>query len=188
MTTEIAASCSSTRRANEHANQGRLQLRMPSRARRAGAPGCHAVTPLLARFKARSAAWLGALSLPLLLSACGASAVNRGADLYARGHYVESAEVFEHTEPRLKAFEQDERARYGLYRGATLLGLGDLGGARRWLRYSSRLLEHDPRALPASERRFLQEALQVVERRTQPKLHTAMVEGRVAAHSSLLAR
>lgn len=161
---------------------------MPKIARRAALQGCHAVTPLRARFKARFALWLGALSLPLSLTACGASAVNRGADLYARGHYVESAEVFEHTEPSLEALEADERARYGLYRGATLLGLGDLGGARRWLGYSTRLVGDNPRALRASERRFLQEALGVVERRPEPKLHTAMVAGRVAAHSSLLAR
>lgn len=100
-----------------------------------------------------------------LLIACGAHYVTRGADLYAGGHYIEAAEVFERTEARLESSSPAERARYGLYRGATLLALGDAPRAERWLRYSQSVLVTETRALSTEERVMLQRALGVLARR-----------------------
>jgi hypothetical protein len=76
---------------------------------------------------------LSALCLALL--GCGASALNRGADFYTQGRYIDAAQVFEHTEADLAGYDGAERARYGYYRGATLLALGYTDDARHWLSY-----------------------------------------------------
>jgi hypothetical protein len=88
--------------------------------------------------------------------------VTRGAELYAGGFYIEAAEVFERTERRLDNASATEQAQYGLYRGATLLALGDSRRARRWLRYSERLLTSDPALLSDEEREMLRRALGVL--------------------------
>lgn len=101
-----------------------------------------------------------ALTAALPLVACGASGVTRGADLYANGHTVEAEEVFEHTEARLADYDVEERARYGLYRGAALLSLGDVPRATHWLDYAKR---HSG-ALGEEERTMLTHALGVAAR------------------------
>lgn len=83
----------------------------------------------------------------LLLSACGGHYVTRGAALYEDAHYVEAAEVFEQTEGRLSSSSTSERARFGLYRGATYLRLGDTAHAARWLGYARGMVKSDPDAL-----------------------------------------
>src|SRR5690606_23887874 len=50
-----------------------------------------------------------ALGLVLGLSACGSSAVSRGASYYAEGRYIDAAQVFEQTEPRLSGYDGGER-------------------------------------------------------------------------------
>jgi len=100
-----------------------------------------------------------------LLFACGGHYVTRGADLYASGYYVEAAEVFARTEDRLESSNASERARYGLYRGATLLALGDARRAERWLRYSKGVLHTEGGALSAEERVMLGRALRVLSQR-----------------------
>jgi hypothetical protein len=56
--------------------------------------------------------------------------------LYQERSYIEAAEVFERTQNRLTSMDPVDRARYGLYRGLTLMALGDLRGAERWLDYA----------------------------------------------------
>lgn len=106
------------------------------------------------------------LSLVLLagVPACGSQYVTRGAELYASGFYIEAAEVFERTERRLGEASPSEQAQYGLYRGATLLALGDSRRARHWLRYSEKLLTTDPALLSDEERAMLRRALSVLAR------------------------
>jgi hypothetical protein len=67
-----------------------------------------------------------------LLSACAGSN-DRGQALYSEGRFIEAAEVFEHSEPRVSQLEPRERVLFGLYRGLTFLQLGDYENATRWL-------------------------------------------------------
>jgi hypothetical protein len=78
---------------------------------------------------------LFALGACVTLLGCGGSALNRGADFYMQGRYIDAAQVFEHTEPALASYDGKQRAQYGYYRGATLLALGYTDDARHWLSY-----------------------------------------------------
>jgi len=100
----------------------------------------------------------------LLASACGSHFVGRGSNLYAEGRYVEAAEVFEKTEQRLRQSSNCDRARFGLYRGATYLKLGDVPHAARWLGYSRSVLNEDPSALDAGDAALLDASLQAIGR------------------------
>lgn len=99
--------------------------------------------------------------LPLILALAAftlagcESHVRRGTTLYADGRYVEAAEVFERTEYRLTDCTPRERAEYGLYRGMTLLVLGDLPNARRWLTYAYEVERVAPGALRTDRRALL---------------------------------
>jgi tetratricopeptide (TPR) repeat protein len=96
------------------------------------------------------------LLLAFALSACSYY-VNRGSDLYFQGRYIEAAQVLEQTETRLTDADPQERAEYGLYRGATLLRLGDLDGALRWLEYAQAWEQRHPGTLRPDERELLDE-------------------------------
>jgi hypothetical protein len=85
--------------------------------------------------------------------------VGRGSDLYYQGRYIEAAHVLEMSERQLRAADEEDRASYGLYRGATLFRLGDLDGARRWLEYSEQLSLAHPRTLRTDQRELLQETM-----------------------------
>lgn len=101
-------------------------------------------------------------SAALALSACGGHFVARGADLYDDERYVEAAEVFERTEERLALSPSDERARFGLYRGATYLKLGDVIHATRWLGYARGVVTSDPSALDSGELALLEATLKAL--------------------------
>lgn len=106
-----------------------------------------------------------ALALLLALTAgCGAHFVNRGSSLYEDGHYVEAAEVFEQTEARLQSCSSGERARFGLYRGATFLKLGDAQHAARWLGYARAIKSSHPSALDRRDSRLLDASLAALGR------------------------
>ena len=83
------------------------------------------------------------------------SYVKRGSDLYADGRYVEAAEVFERTEGRLPDSTPRQKAEYGLYRGLTLLVLGDLPNAHRWLVYAYEVERVHPGSLRPNRRALL---------------------------------
>ena len=89
-------------------------------------------------------------------SACGSSTVQQGAEFYVEGRYIDADQVFEQTELQLPSFAADERAQYGLYRGATLLALGDHERARRWLAYGARF---DQAVYSSSQRSLLVRSL-----------------------------
>jgi len=100
----------------------------------------------------------------LLTSACGGHYVTRGSALYDDAHYVEAAEVFEQTESRLAASSNSERARFGLYRGATFLKLGDTAHAARWLGYARSIVKSDPDALADDDLALLGASLKALGR------------------------
>ncbi len=92
--------------------------------------------------------------LVAVVAGCG-NYVQRGGTLYADGRYIEAAEVFERTERRLGEYTPKERAEYGLYRGMTLLVLGDLNHAHRWLAYAYEVERANPGSLRSDRRALL---------------------------------
>lgn len=101
---------------------------------------------------ARRLAWAGVV---IGLTAGCTGYVKRGSALYADGRYIEAAEVFERTEHRLGESTPRQRAEYGLYRGMTLLVLGDLTNAQRWLAYAYEVEREAPGALREDRRALL---------------------------------
>jgi hypothetical protein len=101
-----------------------------------------------------------------VLTACGANHfVQRGADLYGAGRYVEADEVFERSEPRVARASLEDRAEYAAYRGATFVALGDLRHAQHWLVIASELEREHPGTLRAEERQFLDGAWRALTNR-----------------------
>lgn len=98
------------------------------------------------------------LALGAASAACASSSLQRGVEFYSQRRYIDAAQVFEHTERDLNAYDTDERAQYAVYRGATLLALGSRDAARYWLSYGARL----SRELQTNERLILQESLWAV--------------------------
>jgi hypothetical protein len=127
-------------------------------------------------------------ALVALASACGQHYVARGADLYGDGQYIEAAEVFERTEGRLAQSSAGEQARFGLYRGATFLKLGDAAHAARWLGYARSVVNRNPDALGSSELELLESSLKrlaeikavPLDRKPAAALATAPADGRDA--------
>jgi hypothetical protein len=112
---------------------------------------------------------LGAYALvALALGGCAGRYVSRGAELYGQGNYVEAEELFDRTEARLAESSSSERARFGLYRGATFLKLGDAVHAARWLGYARSVVTSDPEALGASETALLEASLKTLARAKTP--------------------
>jgi len=95
-----------------------------------------------------------AVTVVSLLAAC-AGPVTRGGTLYTEGRYVDAASVLESAEREVVTASPSERATYGLYRGMTLLALGDLRGAERWLSVARRLQARDAEVLSPSESELL---------------------------------
>jgi hypothetical protein len=113
-----------------------------------------------------AAAWqvLAAATLACCgLAACAVSTVNRGADFYRQGHYIDADQLFEHSEPDLIGLAPAERARYALYRGATYLALGDHTQARRWLGYGAELASTPAARLSSAEQQLLVTSLRTVQ-------------------------
>lgn len=98
--------------------------------------------------------------------------VRRGSTLYADGRYIEAAEVFERTEERLPESTPREKAEYGLYRGMTLLVLGDLQNARRWLGYAYEVERAQPGTLRHDRRVLLDRGWYELDRRYQKEAPT----------------
>jgi hypothetical protein len=101
-------------------------------------------------------------ALLVLGTGCGSHFVARGSALYGDGHYVEAAEVFEKTEPRLASSSNSERARFGVYRGATFLKLGDVEHAARWLGYARSIVKTDRDALDEGDLALLDASLRAI--------------------------
>jgi hypothetical protein len=108
-----------------------------------------------------------------LFTACLAFAgcvrpVERGEALYQDGRYVEAAEMFELTEPRLATMPAEGCAVFGLYRGLTYLRLDDVASARKWLAYAASVEQKSPGMLLPEQRRLLERGWAELERRAGP--------------------
>ena len=102
----------------------------------------------------RLPAWL----VMLLLAAACESTTTRGRTLYAEGNFIEAAAYFERREASLGEASASERAEYGLYRGMTLLALGDLRRARYWLDYAYQVNASVPGSLSGDARTLLDQS------------------------------
>jgi hypothetical protein len=112
--------------------------------------------------RAQLARWTAGALLFVSATACGGHYVSRGSSLYDEARYVEAAEVFERTEDRLASSSNAERARFGLYRGATFLKLGDTTHAARWLGYARSVVQSDPDALADDDLALLGSSLKAL--------------------------
>jgi hypothetical protein len=105
----------------------------------------------------------------MVLAACGSGHyVQRGADLYGEGRYVEADEVFARSEPRIEHAALEQRAAYAAYRGATFVALGDLQHAQHWLTMASEIEHAHPGTLRPEERSFLEGAWRAFANRLPP--------------------
>ena len=110
----------------------------------------------------------------VLLPACGSGHyIQRGADLYGEGRYVEADEVFARSEPRVARAALEQRAAYAAYRGATFVALGDLPHAQHWLSVATEIERSRPGTLRAEERAFLDGAWRAYANRVSPTPPTA---------------
>src|SRR4051812_29625949 len=110
----------------------------------------------------------------VLLTGCGSSHyIQRGADLYGEGRYVEADEVFARSEPRVARAALEQRAAYAAYRGATFVALGDLPHAQHWLSVATEIERSRPGTLRAEERMFLDGAWRAYANRMPPTPPTA---------------
>lgn len=114
------------------------------------------------RLRSSAIALGGGVLVALTVSACGVQYVSRGAELYGDGRYVEAEEIFERSEARLADSSASDRARFGLYRGATFLKLGDAVHAARWLGYARSVVTSDPSALGEDETALLEASLKTL--------------------------
>jgi len=126
-----------------------------------------------------------ALAMFVMLGVAGCSSyIKRGEALYADGRYVEAAEVFERTEARLSESPVRQKVEYGLYRGLTLLVLGDLPNAHRWLTYAYSVERAAPGSLGPERRARLDEGWSELGRRMRvdlPETPAATVASRSPA-------
>ena len=117
----------------------------------------------------------------MALSACSANRyVQRGADLYGEGRYVEADEVFERSGPRVARAPLEQRAAYAAYRGATFVALGDLPHAQHWLTLASQMERTRPGTLRSDERAFLDGAWRALANRS-PQLAPPPASSAVAS-------
>jgi hypothetical protein len=131
------------------------------------------------------------LARPLLVCALGLVTltacegyVRRGSTLYADGRYIEAAEVFERTEERLPESTPREKAEYGLYRGMTLLVLGDLENARRWLGYAYDIERAQPGTLRHDRRVLLDRGWYQLDLRNQREVPSTTGPERAVARTT----
>jgi hypothetical protein len=122
------------------------------------------------------------IGAPLTSLGCSGN-VSRGHALYADGYYVEAAEVFERNETKLGEWPPEKRAAYGLYRSMTLLELGDVAGAARWLHYCEWVQGQSPGSLDGEQLRLVAQMHAKLDATRIDNAPPASSAGAVAAQS-----
>ncbi len=115
----------------------------------------------------RPVVFLQLLVVAALSTAC-ATSVHRGSDLYKQERYVEAAEVFANTEQQLATATPVARAKYAVFRGLTLLELGDYAGAYQWMQRAYEVERRHPGVLSAARRGRLDQGWAAVGARREP--------------------
>ncbi len=100
---------------------------------------------------------LGALlasSFLLFLIGCGGY-LGHAQRAYQDGRYLEVAENLGDHEDEVPALSPRKQVSYGLYRGLSLMRLGDRDGAERWLDFAEQIEAKQPGTLRPEEKREL---------------------------------
>lgn len=93
----------------------------------------------------------------LFVSGCG-SYLGSAQYAYQEGRYLEVAENLGEHEAEVPKLEPAKQARYGLYRGLSLMKLGDNDAAGHWLDFAAEIEKKRPGSLPPAQRRELEDA------------------------------
>jgi hypothetical protein len=83
---------------------------------------------------------------------------------YEEGRYLEAAEKLGEHEAEVESLPPPRQADYGLYRGLSLIMLGDYEGAGPWLRLAASLEQQRPGTLRPAQRRELADGLEQLSR------------------------
>lgn len=93
----------------------------------------------------------------LLVLGCG-SYLGNAQRAYQEGRYLEAAENLGKHEADVVRLEPAKQANYGLYRGLSLLKLGDHDAASQWLGFAAEIEKKSPGSLQPAQRRELENA------------------------------
>jgi hypothetical protein len=93
------------------------------------------------------------------LCACG-GALAEGQSQFEKGLYPEAKQTFAAAEAESRAWDDEKRARYALYRGLTLGALGDRAQAGVWLREAKAVEYAHPGSLSHQEAQRLRLGLE----------------------------
>ncbi len=97
--------------------------------------------------------------LLLTLSAgCVITYVGRAQTAYVDGRYLEVAEDLAAHEDEVGRLSRSNKVRYGMYRGLSLLRLGDLENSHRWLRFAYDIEDAGPRPTLRPRQRMVLDA------------------------------
>jgi hypothetical protein len=94
----------------------------------------------------------------LFFLGCGGGYIGSARTAYQDGRYLEVAENLGKHEHEVRTLSPDGQADYGLYRGLSLMMIGDHAEAGRWLDLAATIEEKQPGTLRPEERRELFEA------------------------------
>jgi hypothetical protein len=98
----------------------------------------------------------------VLLVACGGPLAEGKAEFRA-GHYPRAKQIFASLEDQSRGYDEADRAEYALYRGVTLLALGDRAQAGVWLREVKAIEDTRPGTLPREDALRLKTGLESLE-------------------------
>lgn len=110
-----------------------------------------------------------ALCLCLGLFGCGGGNIGRAKTAYRQGRYLEAAERLQAEEPAVIELSEKNQAEYGLYRGLSLMMLGDAQGAQEWLAFTYNVERRRPGTLPPDQRALLEQSWARVNHALQPR-------------------
>lgn len=81
--------------------------------------------------------------------------VGRAKRAYNDGRYLEASEKLGERESEIDDLAPRQQADYGIYRGLSLMMLGDLNGAHQWLSFAYEVEKVNPGALKPEQRAIL---------------------------------
>ena len=90
--------------------------------------------------------------LAIMLSGCGAGYVRHARKDYSDGRYLEVAEGLGQHEGEINELAPKKQVEYGMYRGLSLLMLGDLAGAHQWMSFAYEVERQSPGSMKPEQR------------------------------------